>query len=184
MVLACTLGAQSLTSVPPIAPAQLEALATPHGLVGNVVPRAQCGCLRGQPLVSSVTGEWVASGGWSKGREAEAFPLGSPGSGAKLCGPRAGLAGQSGAPSSARSVESQVCCSCRRQAAGHPDGDPGSVPPVPQSHSRPNAPQLYLAEQLSLGTRCERVRDPLSEAWQDTGPQSGALAIVCTAARD
>lgn len=61
---------------------------------------------------------------------------------------------------------------------------PSSVPPVPWDHSRPSASQLYLAEQLWLGTRCERVGDLLSEAWLATEPQSPALAIVCTTGTD
>lgn len=126
-------------------------------------------------------GECASSGGWSTGGEAEAFPLGARGSGAK----RAEPARQKGDPSSARSTKSQVRSSRARQAAGHPNRDPPArYPPVPRGHSRPTALQLYLAEQLWFGMHYECVVDPLSEAWQGTGPQSGALAIVCTAAGD
>lgn len=53
--LACAQGEQSLARSPAVAPAQLETLSWSHGLVGNVVPCAQCSCLCRQPLASSVT---------------------------------------------------------------------------------------------------------------------------------
>lgn len=163
---------------PPAAPAQRVTLSRARGLVGNVVQRARRCCVCRQPVVSSVTGVSAAPrAGGPRAGKAEAFPLGARG-----CDLRAGPAGQCGARSSADTAESQVRCS--RQASGTTDRDPGSAPPVPRSQSHRAAREFFLAGQPWPGRRRQRVGNPLSEAWEDAGPQSGAPAFVRTAARD
>lgn len=172
--MACALGEQSLARSPPVAPAQMEALSRPHGLVGNVVPRAQCGCLCRQPLASSVTLVSVLprAGGPREGRRRRSHL--EPGDLMPDFEAR-------GRGRSARKVLQRLRGARSRRCAAH-DGarpqdtlieTPARSLPIPWGHSRPSVRQLHLAEQPWLGTLCELVGDPLSEAWQGTGPSPG-----------